>query len=100
VLVKNAKAAPQIMEAFAPCEGIGHLGSSLEFTFTAEHIDVERLSYLKTSDNCLEKTKFAEAQIVFALRQADTGITVAEVCCKMGISSLVADACGHWCAWG
>jgi hypothetical protein len=55
VLVKNAEADPQIMEAFAPCEEIGHLGSSLEFTFTVEHIEVERLSYLKTSDNCLEK---------------------------------------------
>ncbi len=27
-----------------------------------------------------------QAQIVFALRQADTGISVAEVCRKMGIS--------------
>jgi putative transposase len=34
----------------------------------------------------MKKTKFTEAQIVFALRQADTGITVAEVCRKMGIS--------------
>ena len=29
--------------------------------------------------------KFTEAQIVFALRQADTGTVVAEVCRKMGI---------------
>jgi putative transposase len=29
---------------------------------------------------------FTEAEIVFALRPADTGITVAEVCRKMGIS--------------
>lgn len=34
----------------------------------------------------MKKTKFTEAQIVFALRQADTGVTVAEVCRKMGIS--------------
>ena len=34
----------------------------------------------------MKKTTFTEAQIVFALRQADTGITVAEVCRKMGIS--------------
>ena len=34
----------------------------------------------------MKKTKFAEAQIVFALRQADTGTVVAEVCRKMGIS--------------
>jgi putative transposase len=34
----------------------------------------------------MKKTKFTEAQIVFALRQADTGVTVSEVCRKMGIS--------------
>jgi putative transposase len=34
----------------------------------------------------MKKTKFTEAQIVFALRQADTGVTVAEVCRKLGIS--------------
>ncbi len=28
--------------------------------------------------------QFTEAQIVFALRQADTGIAVGEVCRKMG----------------
>jgi hypothetical protein len=32
----------------------------------------------------MKKTKFTETQIVFALRQADTGVTVAEVCRKMG----------------
>jgi len=30
--------------------------------------------------------KFTEAQIIFALRQADTGVPVAEVCRKMGVS--------------
>ena len=34
----------------------------------------------------MKKTEFTEAQIVFALRQADTGTVVAEVCRKMGIS--------------
>jgi putative transposase len=34
----------------------------------------------------MKKIKFTEAQIVFALRQADTGVTVAAVCRKMGIS--------------
>jgi putative transposase len=33
-----------------------------------------------------EKTEFTQALIVFALRQADTGIAVAEVCRKMGVS--------------
>lgn len=34
----------------------------------------------------MKKTKFTEAQIVFALRQADGGVRVDEVCRKMGIS--------------
>ncbi|GAB3220416.1 hypothetical protein GCM10027423_51890 [Spirosoma arcticum] len=40
----------------------------------------------------MKKTKFTEAQIVFALRQADTGTVVAEVCRKMGISEAPAAA--------
>jgi putative transposase len=36
----------------------------------------------------MEMTKFTEAQIVFALRQADTGVIVAEVCRKMGIGEV------------
>ena len=47
---------------------------------------IGHLSYLKTPDNAMKKTKFTETQIVFALRQADTGVTIAEVCRKMGIS--------------
>ncbi len=34
----------------------------------------------------MRKSKFTESQIVFALRQAETGVNVAEVCRKMGIS--------------
>jgi putative transposase len=34
----------------------------------------------------MKKSKFTEAQIVFALRQAETGTTVEEVCRKLGIS--------------
>ncbi|WP_460675343.1 IS3 family transposase, partial [Larkinella ripae] len=34
----------------------------------------------------MKKTKFTEAQIVFALKQAETGVAVVEVCRKMGIS--------------
>ena len=34
----------------------------------------------------MKKTKFTEAQIIFALRQAETGVIVSEVCRKMGIS--------------
>lgn len=33
----------------------------------------------------MKKTKFTE-QIIFTLKQAETGVTVAEVCRKMGIS--------------
>jgi putative transposase len=34
----------------------------------------------------MKKTKFTEQQIVFALKQGETGVPVAEVCRKMGIS--------------
>lgn len=34
----------------------------------------------------MKKSKFTEAQIVFAIRQSETGVGVAEVCRKMGIS--------------
>jgi putative transposase len=34
----------------------------------------------------MKKSKFTEAQIVFALRQAENGIKVDEVCRKLGIS--------------
>ncbi|PKF48916.1 hypothetical protein AT251_22680 [Enterovibrio nigricans] len=34
----------------------------------------------------MKKTKYTEQQIAFALRQAETGTSVAEVCRKVGIS--------------
>ncbi len=34
----------------------------------------------------MKKSKFTESQIVFALKQAETGTKVEEVCRKMGIS--------------
>jgi putative transposase len=34
----------------------------------------------------VKKTKYTEEQIAFALRQAETGTRVSEVCRKMGIS--------------
>jgi putative transposase len=34
----------------------------------------------------MKKSKFTEQQIVFALKQAETGVPVAEICRKMGIS--------------
>lgn len=34
----------------------------------------------------MKKSRFTEEQIAFALRQAETGTKVAEVCRKMGIS--------------
>lgn len=33
----------------------------------------------------MKKSKFTEAQISFALKQAETGVSVEEVCRKMGI---------------
>ena len=34
----------------------------------------------------MKTSKFTEAQIVFALRQADNGVKIEEVCRKLGIS--------------
>jgi putative transposase len=34
----------------------------------------------------MKKSKFTEAQIVFALKQSDTGVSVEEVCRKLGIT--------------
>lgn len=34
----------------------------------------------------MKKSKFTEAQIVFALKQSESGISVQEICRKMGIS--------------
>lgn len=34
----------------------------------------------------MKRTKFTEAQIAFALKQAESGISVEEVCRKIGIS--------------
>jgi len=34
----------------------------------------------------MKRSKFTESQIIFALRQAETGVKVEEVCRKMGIS--------------
>ena len=34
----------------------------------------------------MKKTKFTEEQIAYALRQAETGTRVGEVCRKMGIA--------------
>lgn len=34
----------------------------------------------------MKKSKFTEEQIAFALRQAESGTTVGEVCRKMGVS--------------
>lgn len=34
----------------------------------------------------MKKSKFTEAQIVFAIKQSQTGVSVDEVCRKLGIS--------------
>lgn len=34
----------------------------------------------------MKRSKFTESQIVFALKQAESGVAVAEVCRKLGIS--------------
>ena len=37
----------------------------------------------------MKKTRYTEEQIAFALKQAETGICVGEVCRKMGISEVI-----------
>ncbi len=34
----------------------------------------------------MKKSKFTEAQIVFAIKQSEQGVTVEEICRRMGIS--------------
>jgi len=34
----------------------------------------------------MRKSKFTEAQIVFAIKQSETGTSVSEVCRKIGVS--------------
>jgi putative transposase len=34
----------------------------------------------------MKKSKFTEAQIVFAIKQSESGVSVSEICRKMGIS--------------
>jgi putative transposase len=34
----------------------------------------------------MKRSKFSESQVVFALRQAESGVKVSEICRKMGIS--------------
>jgi putative transposase len=34
----------------------------------------------------MKKSKFTEAQIIFALKQSENGIAVSEICRKMGIT--------------
>lgn len=41
VLAKNCDVYAQVLELFAPFEGINDLGSRMEFTFTADHIEVD-----------------------------------------------------------
>ena len=41
----------------------------------------------------MKTTKFTEAQIIFSLRQADTGVPVSEVCRKMGVCEAT---CYNW----
>ena len=41
VLVKNEEVYRKVLEAFAPWGGVSDLVSSLEFTFTADHIEID-----------------------------------------------------------
>ena len=46
------------------------------------------MSHSRTPNNAIKETKSTEGQIVSALCQADIGLTIAEVCRKMGISEV------------
>jgi AcrR family transcriptional regulator len=37
-------------------------------------------------EDAMKRKRFSEGQIAFALRQADSGTTIEEICRKMGIS--------------
>ena len=41
---------------------------------------------LKNENVFMKRSKFTEAQIVFAIKQSEMGVAVAEICRKMGIS--------------
>lgn len=41
---------------------------------------------LKVEFSLMKKSKFTEAQIVFAIKQSETGVAVSEICRKMGVS--------------
>jgi hypothetical protein len=43
----------------------------------------------------MKRKRFTEEQIAFALRQAEAGAPVEEVCRKLGISEPRSDAAGH-----
>ena len=44
------------------------------------------MAFFKRRSFAVKRSKFSDEQITFALRQAETGTRVAEVCRKMGIS--------------
>ena len=39
----------------------------------------------------MKKSRFTDEQIAFALKQAETGTRIDEICCKMGISDAAFD---------
>lgn len=48
----------------------------------------------------MKKTKFTETQIIFALRQSETGVSDSEVCRKMGISDTIPMVIGRKARYG
>ncbi len=44
----------------------------------------------------MKRSKFTEEQILFALKQADSGQPVGDVCRQMGISEAQQDRTGRW----
>ncbi len=46
----------------------------------------EMLQYKKGVDGQMKKSRYTEEQIAFALKQAEMGTPVAEVCRKLGVA--------------
>jgi putative transposase len=46
----------------------------------------KKVVILNREESLMKRSKFTESQIIFALKQSETGVKVEEVCRKMGIS--------------
>jgi len=52
-----------------------------------------KITLFNRRDFAMKKSRFTEEQIAFALRQAETGTKVSEICRKMGVAEATLDRC-------